>query len=56
MNFSLCLCECKLYKLENQDDKNFDQKTGLPKFPVISSVEGKSSCKAYFLMSSVMLA
>lgn len=26
MNFSLCLCECKLYKLENQDDKNFDQK------------------------------
>lgn len=36
--------------------KILTKKTGLPKFPVISSVEGKSSCKAYFLMSSVMLA
>lgn len=33
MNFSLCLCECKLYKLENQDDKNFDQKNRTTQVP-----------------------
>lgn len=33
MNFSLCLCEGKLYKLENQDDKNFDQKNRTTQVP-----------------------
>lgn len=33
MNFSLCLCECKLYKLENQDDKNFDKKNRTTQVP-----------------------
>lgn len=64
MNFSLCLCECKSYKpgtskIVNKKIKMIKiltKQTGLPNFSVISSAEGKSSCKAYFLMSSVMLA